>query len=122
MVVEAGQGVGVIGLLLILATSVAAVAIAHYSVVFLEPSKASWWKAVALVIIFAVGNNLLKRLHLEIPVVLHWALYIVAVAAVVWALYRLKPFHNVTIAGCYVVGRFALVYLATLLPLEGLGT
>jgi hypothetical protein len=105
-------------ILLIIVTTLAAMAIAHYAVLFLEPPKASWWRAVALVVVFAIGNNLIRRLSLDIPVLLHWALYIAAVAGVVWFFYRLKPLHNFTVAGCYVVGRFALVYFVSLLPLE----
>jgi hypothetical protein len=107
-------------LFLLITVTVAAIAIAHYSVVFLEPAKASWWKAAALVIIFAVGNNIAKRFSPGLPILLHWALYILVVAGIVWALYRLKPFHNITVAGCYVVGRFALVYSIRFLPLEKL--
>src|SRR5262245_22261301 len=99
-------------LLLLIAITIVAIAIAHYAVVFLEKPKASWWKAIVLVVIFAVGNNLALRVGLNLPILLHWVAYILIVAGVVWALYRLKPFHNVTVAACYVVGRFALVYWA----------
>ena len=108
------------GLLLLIAITAATVAIAHYSVVFLEPSKASWWKAGVLVITFGICNAVAKRMGLHLPLLLHWMLYIGGVAGVVWALYRLKPLHNITVAGCYVVGRFILVYSVSLLPLEKL--
>lgn len=40
------------------------------------------------------------------------------VAFVVWALFRLKPMNNFTVAACDVVGRWALAYVVSLLPLE----
>ena len=108
------------GLLLLIAITVAAVAVAHYSVVFLEPSKASWWKAIALVVIFAICKNLMHYFDIRLPAVVDWVLYVAATAGVVWTLYRLKPLHNITVGACYVVGRFALVYSVSLLPLEKL--
>lgn len=99
-----------------------ATAIAHLSVVFLERPKASLWKAVGVVISFMVFNNLALRFAPDVPAPLQWVIYIGFVTLVVWALFRLKPMNNVTVAACYVVGRWALVYGVSLLPLEALST
>jgi hypothetical protein len=86
--------------------------------VFIERPKASLWKAAALVLAFTVFNNLVQRLSIELPAPSEWAIYIAFAAMVVWALFKLKPINNLTVGVCYVVGRWALVYFASLLPLE----
>ena len=105
-------------LLFILVLFAAAVAIAHLSVVFIEPSKASLWKAAGVVLLFMVFNNLAQRLSPELPAPAEWVIYIGFVTLIVWALFRLKPVNNFTVAASYVVGRWALVYAVSLLPLE----
>ena len=102
-------------LLLLVALWAAAAGIVHYSVVFIERPKASWWRASAFVVIFAVANNTAIRFGLNLPVLLHWAAYFLAAAVIVWLLFRLKPFNNVTVAACYVVGRYLLVLGASYL-------
>lgn len=104
--------------LFILVLFSAAVAIAHFSVRFIEPRKASLWKAVGVVLAFMVFNNLAQRYLPPLPSVLHWILYIAFTTFLVWILFRLKPIHNFTVAACYVVGRWALMYAVSLLPLE----
>jgi hypothetical protein len=103
-------------LLFILGLFAAALAIAHFSVVFIERPKASWWKAAVVVLLFMVFNNLARRISLELPAPAEWAIYVAFMTFVVWALFRLKPMNNVTVAACYVVGRWALVYAVSLLP------
>jgi phosphate starvation-inducible membrane PsiE len=107
-------------LLFILVLFAAAVAIAHFSVLFIERPKASLWKAAGVVLLFMVFNNVAQRFSLELPAPAEWVIYIAFAAFVVWVLFRLKPLNNVTVAACYVVGRWALVYAVSLLPLETL--
>jgi hypothetical protein len=109
-------------LLFILALFAAAVAIAHFSVVFIERPKASLWKAAGVVLLFMAFNNLKQRLSLELPAPAEWVLYVAFMTFIVWALFRLKPMNNFTVAACYVVGRWALVYAVNLLPLETLNS
>jgi hypothetical protein len=105
-------------LLFIVILFAAAVAIAHATVLFIERPKASWWKAAAVVVSFTLFNNLAHRFALEMPTALEWIVYVAFVAFVVWVLFRLKPLNNLTVAACYVVGRWALVYAVSLLPLD----
>jgi hypothetical protein len=107
-------------LLFILVLFAAAIAVAHFSVMFIERPKASLWKAAGVVVLFMVFNNLAQRLSLELPTPIEWVIYIAFATLTVWALFRLKPMNNFTVAACYVVGRWALVYAVSLLPLETL--
>ena len=94
----------------VLAAWTIALAIAHYSVVFIEPSKASWSKAIAFVFLFSVATYVTRRLHLEVEPIVMWVAYIVATAGLVRLIYRLKPLNNFTVGASYVVGRYLLVY------------
>jgi hypothetical protein len=96
--------------ILFIALSMTACAIAHYSVVFLEPSKASWFKAMALGVFTVVGSNVARWNGFSAAPILEWMVYIVVTGGFVWALYKLKPLNNLTVGACYVAGSYLLVH------------
>ena len=104
------------GLLLAIALILVAAAIVHITVRFLEPDRASKGKAVLLVILFAVWNNVRAYTGLEIPWPLEWFLYFCVTAVLVWTVFRLKPMHCVTVGSFYVVGRYLLIVSLSGLP------
>ena len=90
--------------------TLSASAIAHYSIVFLEPAKASVLKAVALNALLVIGSNLARSSGFSPEPILEWAVYIVVTAGFVRALYRLKLLNSVTVGACYVAGSYVLAH------------
>lgn len=91
-------------LLLLVAVWVAAVVVAHYSVVLVERNKASWWKAAALAVSFSILGSMAARYGPDAPPLLRWLLYFAVVSILVWTLFRLKPLNNLAVAACYLGG------------------
>lgn len=92
------------------ALSIIACAIAHYSVVFLEPLKASWFKASTLGILLMLGSNVARWTGFNVEPILEWFIYIVVAGGFVWSLYKLKPLNSLTVGGCYVAGSYVLAH------------
>lgn len=93
---------------LFIALTVSACAIAHYSVVFLEPAKASAFKAIALSAFLVIGSNVARWSGFDPEPILEWAVYIVITAGFARALYQLKLLNCVTVGACYVAGSYVL--------------
>lgn len=90
------------------ALTLSACAIAHYSVVFLEPDKASVLKAAALSAFLVIGSNVARSSGFSPDPLFEWAAYIVATAVLVRMLYKLKLLNSVTVGACYVAGSYVL--------------
>jgi len=95
-------------LLLFVALTLSACAIAHSSVAFLEPAKASVFKALALNAVLVIGSNIATWSGFKTDAMLELLVYIVVAAGLVRVLYRLKLLNSVTVAGCYVAGSYVL--------------
>lgn len=96
-----------IGVLLVL--TLVAVQIVHALVTFFEPAKASYPRAMLLVLGFVAFNWTCKR----IGVPMHWlpafAVYSFGTGALFWLLFRLKPLNCVSAGAAYVVARYCLI-------------
>jgi len=88
--------------------TMSACAVAHYSVVFLEPSKASWGKATMLGVFLVIGSNVAHWSGFNPIPMLEWIVYIVVTGGFVGALYKLKPLNSFTVGACYVAGSYVL--------------
>ena len=108
--------------ILFMMLTMSACAIAHYSVVFLEPSKASSFKAATLGILPVIGSNLAHGAGFQPTPVLEWTIYIAITAGLARTLYGLKPLNNVTVGACYVAGSYVLaaVYSSVILGTSSL--
>ncbi len=87
-----------------------ACAIAHYSVVFLEPAKASWLKATTIGVLLVIGSNIARWSGFHPLPMVEWSVYIVITGGFVGALYKLKPLNSFTVGACYVAGSYVLAY------------
>jgi hypothetical protein len=94
--------------LLFLGLTLSASAVAHYSVVFLEPHKASVLKAMALNILVVALSNIARWTDLSFQPAAEWLVYVVVTAACVQGLYKLKSHNCLTVGTCYVAGSFVL--------------
>lgn len=99
--------------ILFVALTLSACAIAHYSVAFLEPAKASVLKAVAFNAVLVLGANVAMRGGFNPGPVLQWTVYILIAAGLARVLYRLKLLNSVTVAACYVAGSYALAQVVS---------
>jgi len=90
------------------ALTLSACAIAHYSIAFLEPAKASVFKAVGLNAFLVIGSNVARWSGFGPDPILEWVVYFVITAILVRALYKLKVLNSVTVGACYVAGSYAL--------------
>ena len=90
------------------ALTMSACATAHYSVVFLEPSKASWYKATTLSVLLVIGSNIAHWSGFNPLPLLEWIVYVVVTGGFVGALYKLKPLNSFTVGACYVAGSYVL--------------
>jgi hypothetical protein len=95
-----------------LGLTLAASAVTHCSVRFLEPERASLLKAVALNALLVIGANFAHWSGARPDPVVEWIVYVVVTAACVRSLYRLKPFNSVTVGACYVAGSYVLAQVA----------
>lgn len=91
-----------------LTLTVSACAIAHYSIVFLEPSRASWFKATILGVSLVIGSNLANWAGFNPTPLLEWIVYIAVASGYAWSLFKLKPLNSVTVGTCYVAGSYVL--------------
>jgi uncharacterized membrane protein len=98
-------------LIFFFALAAATVAIAYYSVYFFDPPKASWPKAIALFLALRLCGLLVSYSGLRMTTTLYLGLCLVGVSALVWLLFRLKPFHNVVVAALVVFGSALLLGL-----------
>ena len=96
-----------------IALSLAACAIAHYSVVFLEPAKACWLKATILGVMVVFESNLARWSGFDTTPLLEWSIYNVVTGAIVRALYNLKPLNNLTVGASYVAGSYVLAVIVS---------
>ena len=99
--------------ILFIALTTGACAMAHYSIVFLEPEKASFLKAVAFNALLVVGSNIARSAGFNPEPLLEWTVYLLLAAGLVWALYKLKPINTITVGACYVAGSYALAHAAS---------
>ena len=89
-----------------------ACAVTHYSVVFLEPTKASWLKALTIGALLLIGSNIARWSGFNPLPMLEWMVYIVVTGGFVGALYRLRPLNSFTVGACYVAGSYVLAHAA----------
>ena len=94
--------------LLFLGLTLSASAVVHYSVVFLEPRKASLLKAMALNILVVGASHAARGTDIVAQPAAEWLFYIAITALCVQALYKLKSLNSLTVGTCYVAGSFVL--------------
>jgi hypothetical protein len=98
--------------LFFLGLTFSACAVTHYSVLFLEPTKASWMKALTIGVFLVVGSNIARWSGFNPVPMLEWIVYIVVTGGFVGALYKLRPMNSFTVGACYVAGSYVLAYAA----------
>jgi hypothetical protein len=96
--------------ILFVAATLSASAIAHYSIVFLEPAKASMFKAIAMNALLVIGSSVARSSGFGTSPILEWIVYSVLAGSLVHALYKLKLLNSFTVGASYVAGSYALAH------------
>ena len=95
---------------LFVALTFSACAVAHYSVVFLEPAKSSVLKAGMLNLFLVVGSNAIHWTGATPGPVLEWCIYITGATVIARVLFKLKFTNCITVGACYVAGSYVLAH------------
>lgn len=90
----------------------------HYSVYFLDAQKASPRKAAGVVLCAFILNNLILFLGGHLHPLVAWVAPILSTLVAVWGIYKLKPIHSLTVVGCCVASRLAVIAVLNVLPTE----
>lgn len=106
-------------LLLLVAVWFSAIVIVHYSVAFLERSKASWWKAATLAVFFSIGGSVAARYAPAVPYFVRWVLCFAIVSSLVWLLFRLRMWNNFAVAACYLAGSHIVASIGIRIAVAG---
>src|SRR5690606_30701185 len=83
----------------------------HFTVLWLEKSRASSRKAGLVLLAFLVAHNIYLNTVGQADTFLDAAAYLGFTSILVWGVFKLKPVNAATVAATFLVSRVLLAYL-----------